>query len=519
MEVLGPSRILLKRWTKYLGLATTLFGSLGLFGWKFDYPLLASFRSNYVLMAPLTAILFIIGGSLLLTFTVERLSRAAKLRAVIISILIGSLGLADALSLFLHFNFPLDLSSSCRMSPVAGLGFCLSGLALLLLFIKKRNKIFSNAITILSSAVLICAVAIGVSYLQPPPFLYGTAISPVALPTVLAFCCLGAGLIMAIGEEGYLIRPLVGMNVRSRLLRAFIPLSLLCGIIHVALNVVPRFGMGEVNKAILVDLIFIPVMVAFVSIVSKWIGGIIDQEIVLRRQLENELKTYVDEVIDAQEIERLRIAKEIHEGVIQDLGVIVHELRAAASTNSTLSHMVNSMMTTIDEVRRITHNLRPSILDHLGLSTALQSLCSDLQMRAGIIIEQNIQASPMRVARTSELALFRIAQETLNNIEKHSGATKVTFNYSYCGPEIELVISDNGKGFNQKSPGELRASLKTKSGLGLMHIKERATAIGAKVVFETLQGQGTKIVVRAPIARPDVKEVYDDARNSESLIS
>ncbi|HAZ13428.1 MAG: hypothetical protein A2X86_14610 [Bdellovibrionales bacterium GWA2_49_15] len=524
------TEITLKRWTKYFAVMTASLGLVGILGWKYGCLFLSSLKSSCIPMAPLTAVLFMLSGPLLYAFTLERLPKSARVSAILVSTLIGFIGLMITMSFIFHLNFPLEFHlfpsneqfgdvPANRMSPVTALGFLLAGLAFLFLIYAREKRLFSKTLTTLGAAIMILGLAFGLSYLRPVPFLYGTAIIPMALPTVLAFCCLGLGFIMTAGPDSYLLRPMVGMNVRARLLRIAVPLATTIGIIHVCLNAIPALGFEEVQKAVWVDLLFIPVMVICVFFVAKWIGGILDQEVALRQEVETELKRYAEEIIDAQETERLRIAKEIHEGVIQDLGVIVHLLRDSSRTNPSVSPMVGSLMTAIDEVRRITHNLRPSILDDLGLAISLRSLCDDLQARTKIEIDQNIAENLSRFAAPLELAIFRIAQEALSNIEKHSGATKVRLNYFLRGLELQLEIIDNGIGFCQKTEEHARRIMKLRSGLGLQHIKERATAIGGRVSVETLPGQGTKIVVGVSIMAPEQKGASEDARSYSGILS
>ncbi|MGK5083876.1 PAS domain S-box protein [Bdellovibrionota bacterium FG-1] len=205
------------------------------------------------------------------------------------------------------------------------------------------------------------------------------------------------------------------------------------------------------------------------------------------------LHQYVNAVVDSQETERRRVAQELHEGVIQLLGVTLHRLRAPVGAVS--RHTAEELLTrAIDEIRRITYRLRPFVLDDLGLATAIQSLCADFEERTQKSLNIRLGKMPERLGDKEELAIFRITQEVLNNIEKHSEATKVVLELQVESSVARLNISDNGTGF---IAAEQNSKLVT--GLGLHHIKERAIAVGGSAFIDSTPGKGTHISVSIPV--------------------
>lgn len=207
-----------------------------------------------------------------------------------------------------------------------------------------------------------------------------------------------------------------------------------------------------------------------------------------------ELTSYANAVVDAQEEERKRIAQELHEGVIQTLSLARHRFQSTAMSG-TGPDGDELLGLGIDEIRRITHSLHPSILVDLGLAAAMQSLCSDFEARTQKRTTVIIEGISVSLGSQVDLTLFRIMQEALNNIEKHSDATMVSLDFSVKDWAAHLRIFDNGKGFSIKKDD------KAPTGLGLRHIKERAHAAGGFALFDFSPGKGTNILIRIPITK------------------
>ncbi|MCX5786935.1 MAG: PAS domain S-box protein, partial [Elusimicrobia bacterium] len=227
-----------------------------------------------------------------------------------------------------------------------------------------------------------------------------------------------------------------------------------------------------------------------------------ERDITEQKRAARELRRLHASVILAQETERKRLARELHDGVAQMLlGVKIGleslfgdiDLKGRAAAN--VLKMGGALERAIVEIRRVSQNLMPSELVDLGLEPALRALCREFKGRTGIPVALEIGRLPKVVAPELELALFRIAQEALNNIGKHSKATTVAVALSGERKEIALDVSDNGIGF---TPGSHRPL--TRRGIGLGSMRERAASVGGSVEVRSAPGAGTALAVRVPLS-------------------
>jgi signal transduction histidine kinase len=220
-------------------------------------------------------------------------------------------------------------------------------------------------------------------------------------------------------------------------------------------------------------------------------------------RLYESMRFYARQITRAQEDERLRIARELHDETIQMLIAISRRLEALAtlperSPNSTLQHLSELQELvgdTLRELRRFVQDLRPSTLDHLGLMVALVSLVNDLGEKDGISTEVKVQGEVRRLAPEQELGLFRILQGALSNIRRHSGATQVDVVVTFDVDRIQVWISDDGCGFD--APKRMD-SLVSAGKLGLIGMYERARLLGGTLLVQSDVGVGTTIKVDVP---------------------
>ncbi|HBB66559.1 MAG: hypothetical protein A2X28_07900 [Elusimicrobia bacterium GWA2_56_46] len=226
-----------------------------------------------------------------------------------------------------------------------------------------------------------------------------------------------------------------------------------------------------------------------------------ERDITEQKRSERERRSLHLRAISAQETERKRIARELHDGVGQILSGVKFRLEAlpgeAALSEKTAARIVNVggfLSRAIAEVRRVSQNLMPSELVDLGLEPALHALCREFKGRSGVSVTLQIRRIPAGVAPEFGSALFRIVQEALNNAGKHSKADSVTVDLSRRGGEFLLNVSDNGIGFR---PGEKRSS--GGKGIGLGNMRERAELLGGSFELQSKPGAGTVIRVRIPL--------------------
>jgi signal transduction histidine kinase len=220
--------------------------------------------------------------------------------------------------------------------------------------------------------------------------------------------------------------------------------------------------------------------------------------------MKENLRFYLQQVTMAQEEERKRIARELHDDTIQELVVLSRQLDSFSSRPEGLSNEEKLLLerlwqqTTniIDGVRRLSQDLRPAALDSLGLLPALEWLASEVERHSGIRVEVKTQGTEQRVAPEAGLVLFRIAQEALRNVWRHSQATKAEVMVAFRESKVRITITDNGKGFHLRgSIGDLAKDGK----LGLAGMQERAKLLGGELKIESQPDKGTVVTVEAPI--------------------
>jgi two-component system, NarL family, sensor histidine kinase DegS len=216
------------------------------------------------------------------------------------------------------------------------------------------------------------------------------------------------------------------------------------------------------------------------------------------RQIQDNLRIYMKKVGQAQEAERKRIARELHDETIQSLVVVSRKLEDLSTGRPGISvaDIREEIRKIIEEVRHFGQELRPSILDDLGLIPAVKWLASNLGKNYNITVETEVSGGQRQLPSESELMLFRIIQEALTNVGKHSQATKVKVKLDFSENSIKVVISDDGQGI--KTPlkiGELARIGK----LGLLGIRERTQLLGGTFNIESKPGEGTAITVDVPL--------------------
>jgi PAS domain S-box-containing protein len=232
----------------------------------------------------------------------------------------------------------------------------------------------------------------------------------------------------------------------------------------------------------------------------------------LERQLEEAQRMRTDDlqqlaiaVQRAQEEERRRIARELHDDLGQRLSGMKFNIevfedtipRTNGETLEKLRHLKEQIDAMITEIRRLSANLHPAVLDDFGLVVALELLCGDFQKVQQIKIGFEPQNRNMtRFDPHVEIALFRIVQEALANIGKHSGASTVNLRLGMDDGSVRLTIRDDGTGFN---PAAVRRTKDSNRGLGLISMRERTQELGGTCRIESMPGKGTTITVEIPV--------------------
>ena len=229
------------------------------------------------------------------------------------------------------------------------------------------------------------------------------------------------------------------------------------------------------------------------------------QDITERKKADQALQDFPARVFEAQETERQRLARDLHDGITQLLASTKFRLhmideqgrRLKKEHRETLVRCRELIGQALEESRRIAHNLRPRDLDDLGLTAACRNLCSEFYSRTGICAQFDGSTLKERLRPEMELHFFRIIQEALNNVEKHSRATRVRVAVVPRGGFLELKIEDNGCGFEA---GTIRPGPSGRPGLGLTNIRERVSALRGTCEIQSALERGTQILARIPLA-------------------
>ena len=241
----------------------------------------------------------------------------------------------------------------------------------------------------------------------------------------------------------------------------------------------------------------------------RWIGGIALAALLLvfasgvlitareRRLADAKLKELTQRVLDAQEEERGRVARELHDSISQVLVGIRYKLelgrrlsaRGDPKGAAAVDGAIDGLQGALGEVRRISHDLRPGVLDDLGLGPALKSLCDGFRARTGLIVDFDTVVFRNRLDIESKTALYRIAQEALTNVERHAQASRVSVDLRGHSKGATLAISDDGLGLRR-----------TTGGLGLRNMAERVEHLGGHLSIRPgPQGRGTMIEATVPL--------------------
>jgi len=232
-----------------------------------------------------------------------------------------------------------------------------------------------------------------------------------------------------------------------------------------------------------------------------------NRDITERKRAEEELRQLPRHIMDAQEAERLRVARELHDSVNQLIASVKMRLRkveksvagSSPAARAILARCQQVLVRALEENRRIAYNLRPSDLDDLGLATACRNLCKELGSRTKLTVKCQVPRRPERLSPAVELNLFRILQQGLTNIEQHARARTARVRFSLQGDFWVLKIQDDGRGFDTRRRAPAKGRLR---GIGLKNMCERAASIGGECRIESRPGEGTTVTVRVPCERP-----------------
>jgi PAS domain S-box-containing protein len=224
------------------------------------------------------------------------------------------------------------------------------------------------------------------------------------------------------------------------------------------------------------------------------------KEVAERTRAEAEIRALSERLITAQEEERTRLARELHDDLSQQIAAVGIGLsnisrqipEGLREGREEADRTFRRLQQLGEGIRRLSHHLHPSILEHSGLVVALESYCAEFKSLTGVSAVVQAEARLDNVPANPALGIFRITQEALQNAWKHSGAKKVVIHLARSGGQLCLRVSDQGSGFDP-------ARRPTSKGLGLVSMRERTKLLGGTLTIESAKGQGTTVTAIIPL--------------------
>jgi two-component system sensor histidine kinase UhpB len=250
------------------------------------------------------------------------------------------------------------------------------------------------------------------------------------------------------------------------------------------------------ERSLTENVLFMQILVATVTVPLMLLNAVLAE----RRRTQHRLQESNARLIEIQEVERKRIAGELHDDIGQQLSLLQLELQQARSVveenpaqSKELLRLAESKVQTVSEaIHQLSHGLHPVQLDYLGLVGALGQLCSHIHNEAKMEVQFKEKRVPSDVPKDISLSLFRVAQEALHNVIKHSHASKVSVELRKEQNHIVLQIADNGRGLSLSDE---------QTGLGLVNMRERLESIGGTITFGPATGTGTNVEASVPLHR------------------
>lgn len=273
-----------------------------------------------------------------------------------------------------------------------------------------------------------------------------------------------------------------------------------------------HFGPGGPHEGFFLEVITFGVLSPLlVGLGFHWIVKVVEQleaarssEKEIRLKLERETENrreLLAATVRSQEAERQRVARELHDGIGQPLTAFLLTSQVNQDElceNLALAHARRAASSTLDSMRRLILDLRPSLLDAQGLMPALRQCAHDTLKPAGIEVVVTAVGQPNPISDEAETALFRIGQESCTNILRHAQASQAQIQLKHHPTQVQLIITDDGQGICQSKNGNGNRNGRS-LGLGLLSMKERTEQIGGQFHLQSQPGEGTTISVTVPV--------------------
>jgi two-component system sensor histidine kinase UhpB len=208
-------------------------------------------------------------------------------------------------------------------------------------------------------------------------------------------------------------------------------------------------------------------------------------------RLENERRESARRAVRAQEAERRRLARELHDELGQSLTGVLLQIDQAIRTPQAadLEDAREGARRTLDDVRRIARDLRPDLLVELGLRSALNALATRLTRQCGVVVDRDLDQNLPALGADAEVVLYRVAQEALTNVARHAGATRVTIELAHADGVVTLTVDDDGRGVPAHVGHEAR---------GITGMRERALLVHGRLRVGRAPAKGTRVRLEVP---------------------
>lgn len=218
-------------------------------------------------------------------------------------------------------------------------------------------------------------------------------------------------------------------------------------------------------------------------------------DVAQRKQAEQSLAEMRRKLIEAQEQDRVRIGRQLHDDIGQRLALLALDIDLLRENPSRIPRELRRLRSQIDEILQdiqfLSHDLHAAKLEYLGAVEGMKSWCKDFATRYKLSLDFSSDV-PTPLPGAVGIGLFRVVQEALQNVVKHSGTDRAEVSLKECSNEVRLVIRDSGRGFDTRE---------VRDGLGLVSIRERIRLLDGTVTIESLPMRGTSILVRVPLQR------------------
>jgi signal transduction histidine kinase len=511
--------------------------SLVLLGWTLNIPILQSILPGQPQMVPLTAIAFILASLSVVTLKNNAVvSGVCALAVILIAMLIiseyaGRFDLGFDKLLFSRRFEITDRSFPGRPSPHTAIDLLLIGSALLLS--RRTGRAYRLAQGVALTAALIASLAL-VGYIYDVAFLYSiSSHTGMALHTALIFIALSLG-ILFIHPEQQLMLFILSDTAGGMMVRRLLPASIGIPIVVGGLII---FGArtGLYDMAFAVPLCVVASILVLTTLIWRNAKALhrldgkrkqaedalrdaycdleqrveertrelsivnenLQTEIVKHKESEAARLQLLRRLVTAQEEERRRISRELHDQTGQHLAALLLGLKTlnnsadnqSAPLHKSLSQLQKLTERLIEKTHHLAWDLRPAALDDLGLDTALSNYVEKWSERNSIALDFHSGLNKLRLSSQVETAVFRIVQEALTNVLKHAHASRVSVMLEYRYDELLVIVEDNGRGFQSEVETD---------GLGIIGINERVALVGGKVNIESAPGLGTTLAIRIP---------------------